>query len=357
MFTSHLKQFVNLTDPDFPGFFTNGENTVGKHSSGYKKAKHDLVVFRKVEKFKDILEHPYVYKLFVYDTKKNRYDVLTRQDSENLTEVFGYSYDNKVIDSFNEGDIINKDTILYHSKSYDEDMNYRYGKNVPLMYTTEPYTSEDACVVARSLAEEMKSIEINTVSIGVNQNDFLLNLYGRDGRYQPFPNIGEYSNGEVVVKRTLFGNQLLTDFKDSSLNCIQDSDICYYKTGKVIDIDIYCNNENLEDNPFNEQILMYLDSQRKYYEEIVDACEEIIASGKDYTHNVDYLYRRAKDFLNTKKKWKDNDSLFGNLLIDITLKNDIPLQIGQKLSGFLLWLDRKILLFAGISINIIGTSW
>ena len=26
MFTSHLKQFVNLLEPDFPGVFTNGEN-------------------------------------------------------------------------------------------------------------------------------------------------------------------------------------------------------------------------------------------------------------------------------------------------------------------------------------------
>lgn len=333
MFTSHLKQFVNLTNPDFPGFFTNGENVVGKHSSGFKKAKHDLEVIRKVEKFGDILDTPYVYKLFVYDKKKKTYDVITRQDSENLTEVFGFNYDNEVIDSLQEGDTIDKGTVLYKSSSYDEDMNYGYGKNVTMMYTTEPYTSEDACIVSKSLAEEMKSIEINTVSIGVNQNDFLLNLYGKDGEYQPLPNIGEYAHGEVAVKRTLFGNQLLTDFKDSSLNKIQDSDICYYKSGKVIDIDIYCNNENLEDNPFNEQVIRYLNSQTKYYEEIVEVCEMIMKTGEKYTHNVDYLYKRACEFLDPEKKWKDNDSLFSNLLIDITIKSDVPLQIGQKLSG------------------------
>ena len=55
------------------------ENIVGKYSSGYKKAKHDLEVIRKVEKFGDILENPYVYKLFVYDAKKRQYDVITRQ--------------------------------------------------------------------------------------------------------------------------------------------------------------------------------------------------------------------------------------------------------------------------------------
>ena len=32
MFCSHLKQFVNLLHPDFPGFFTNAENLVGEYT-------------------------------------------------------------------------------------------------------------------------------------------------------------------------------------------------------------------------------------------------------------------------------------------------------------------------------------
>ena len=119
------------------------------------------------------------------------------------------------------------------------------------MYTTDPYTSEDACEVSERLAEEMSSIEINKVPIGVNLNDFLLNMYGNSDNYKPFPDLGEYSHGEVAVKRTLFTDQLLTDFKDNALNKIMDSDVCFYKTGKVIDIDIYCNNPDIEDNPFN----------------------------------------------------------------------------------------------------------
>ena len=332
MFTSHLKQYTNLTKPDFPGFFTNGENVVGEHSSGYRRTKHDTTVYRKVAKFGDIIDTPFSYMMFVYDEKKQEYDVWERKDTENLTEVFGFEYNNDVIDELNEGDFIPKGTVVYKSKSYDDSMNYGYGKNVTMMYTTEPYTSEDACVVSESLAKSMDSIEINTVSIGINQNDFLLNLYGTKDTYKPFPDIGEFSYGEVAVKRTLFTNQLLTDFKDNSLNKIQDSDISFYKTGKVIDITVYCNNPNVEDNPFNAQVLKYLHSQNKYYEEIKETCQEIMKSGKKYTHNVDYLYKRSCDFLNTDAKWKD-DTVFGNLLVEITIKNTIPLQIGQKLTG------------------------
>ena len=39
MFTSHLKQFVNLLKPEYPLVFTNNENIVGEYSGGYKKAK------------------------------------------------------------------------------------------------------------------------------------------------------------------------------------------------------------------------------------------------------------------------------------------------------------------------------
>lgn len=333
MNTSHLKQFVNLENPDFPRVFTNGENVAGKYSSGYKEAKHNMSVYKKVEKYGDIVDTPYVYKLFVFDEKKNRYDVLTRKDAENLTEVFGYSYNNEVIDNLNEGDFVEKGTVFYKSKSYDESMNYGYGKNVTMLYTTDPSTFEDACQCSESLAESMGSIEINKVSIGVNQNDFLVNIYGDEDHYKPFPELGEYSDGEVAVRRTLFTNQLLTDFKDLALGKIMDSDVCFYKSGKVIDIDVYCNNPDIEEDPFNSQILKYYYSQNRYYQEIKETCEEIFDSGMKFSREIDYLYKRACEFLDENKRWKNNDSVFGNLFIDITIKTYIPLQIGQKLTG------------------------
>lgn len=332
MFTSHLRQFVNLIHPHFPGVFTNGENVVGKHSSGYKKAKHDTTIYKKVVKYGDIVENPFVYTLFIFDEKKQRYDIWERKDAENLTEVFGYQNNNEIIDNLEEGDFVPKDTVVYRSTSYDDSMNYGYGQNVPIMFTTEPYTSEDACVISESFAEEMTSIEMNEVPIGINHNGFLLNLYTDGEIYKPLPDIGEFASGELAVKRTLETNQMLVDFKDSSLNRISDSDVSYYKSGQIIDIDVYCNNEDLEDNPFNEQIVKYLNSQTKYYQEIYDTCEEIMHSGYKYSKNLEYKFKRARDFLNGKAKWKD-DTVFGNLLLTITVKNTIPLQIGQKLAG------------------------
>ena len=87
---------------------------------------------------------------------------------------------------------------------------------------------------------------------------------------------------------------------------------------------------------FNEQILDYLDKQSAYYEAIHETCEEIMESGAKYTHDIEYLYRRSGEFINTEYKWKEGDKSFSNLMIDITIKRDVPLYVGQKITGGLL---------------------
>ena len=335
MFTSHLKQFLNLLTPEVPFVFTNNENMVGKYSGGHKEAKHDLLVYRKIAKFDEIIDTPRVYKLFVYDKETKTYDIIERKVCEDLTENFGYDYINNVIDSFSEGDTITKDTVMYRSTSYDEDMNYGFGKNITVAYTLEPFTSEDAAIASRSLTESMASIETETMRIGLNNNDFLLNIYGDKNEYKVLPDIGEKVSNKIAVTRRQFNNQLLFDFKDSSLREIHEGDSIYYidKDVEIIDITIYNNNEQLSDTPFYHQILTYYEAQKKYYQEILDTCEEIMDSGEKYSREIDYEYKRAKEMLDDTKKWRDGDSEFSNMEIELKIRRRVPLAKGSKITG------------------------
>lgn len=334
MNTSHLRQFKNLQHPDFPGFFTNGENTVGENSDGYKKIKNDSTVFRKVVKYGEMVETPNVYKLFIYDEKKEQYDVITRVPSEDLPEMFGYDYDNTEIDSWVEGDFISEGTIAYHSVSYDSDMNYSFGRNVPTMYTLEPWTSEDAMIISDDLPEELATIESEYVRTMLNGNTYPLNLYGNENTYKPFPNIGEsVNNGILFATRPKINNQVLFDFEDSRLMSVNDGDTCYYIDGEVIDIDIYCNEEEIDRNSFNEQILEYLDAQDEYYREIVDVCEEIFASGKKFTNEVDYLYKRSCEMLDREKRWITKDSKTATMFIHFWIRKNSLFEVGNKGTG------------------------
>lgn len=339
MFTSHIKQAVPLENPEYPFYGTNAENTVGKHSSGYKECKHDEVVFRKIMKFDDILDKPMYGLVFLIDKKRKKIRVVERKEVENLTEIYGFHYNNEVIDSLQEGDLVEKGTVLYKSRSYDEYMNYAYGMNVRYLYTLDAETTEDALVISESLAEKMKSPEIKTIKIPVNDNHYLLNLYGDDEHYVPLPALGQrVKNGIITAKRTLINNQILTDFTSDALRRINyASDELHHGDGIVIDIDVFSNNEDLRRTSFNSQLIDIYESEMRYYQRVMDACEEIYRmrdeEGYEINKKINFWYSKARNFTRQDYKWKEGEGVFSNMVLQITTMNIVTSQLGQKFTG------------------------
>lgn len=337
MFTAHLNQMLNQPDPDFALVMTGAENTVGRNSSGYKKLKGDIEIFRKVVKFGDILEKPFVYQLFFWDKKRNRFDVMTRKPAEDLGQNYGYLYNNEKIDNLSEGDSVPKDTVVYQSTSYDEHMNYRFGSNLNTIYSFEPFTSEDAAVISRSASIKMSTVHSEKLGWGWNTNDIPLNLFGDDDHYKPLQDLGGYVEGYFAASRQKINEQMLYDFAHRNLSIIRDGDrtVFYNGYGMVVDYDIYCNNTEIPDNSFNHQILTLLESQNKYWKEIQEVCEEIINSGKNYTSKVDRLYDRSLKFIdsNPNRKWNNGNSVFGNIEFRAHIVEISPLAEGGKFTA------------------------
>lgn len=362
MFTAHLKQFVNLVHPEPPRIFTGMEKLVGEFSDGYKilattkgnskvyykttaegdklYADEDAIpadyeVLHKIVKFEGIVKKPMIYSLIVRNKKTGEYDIVTRMPVEDLTENFGYLYNNDVIDSYEEGDEIPKGTVLYRSTSYDDDMVYSYGVNAHTGYTLNPFTSEDAAVVSESFARRCESVSSETYSINMNDNDYLLNIFGDKKTYKVFPDIGEKADDILCALRRLESSQLLFDFKDRNLKTIMDQDKVYSldDTSEVIDITIYNNNDELEETPFTKQIMRYYRSQTKYYRKIYEICKKIVESGEPFSQDIDYALKRSSEMIDTDKKWKEGDSAFSNMVIKIHVLQRSGLRPGQKITG------------------------
>lgn len=338
MFTSHLRQFVNLLHPDFPKVFTNYENIVGKHSTGYYKAKRDLEVVDKIPRFENGIHDNHTYLLFTYDEEKDKYDVIEKKNVEDLTEKFGFAYNNEVMDAKKVGDEVKKNEVLYKTTSYDDNMNYCYGKNAKFMYMLENNTIEDAIIISRSFSKSMTSKEIETVKVSLNDNDILCNIYGDNEHFKCFPDINEKVKDKIVcAKRRIHNTQLLYDLKKSNLRKINfSSDVLSFCDGRVVDITIYSNKpeEELEDNSFNHQILAYLEMQKKFYRRVIERCEEIFASGSKYSNDINYYYTKAKNILDENYKWREEDnSVFNNMVIEFVIERDIELSVGQKITG------------------------
>lgn len=335
MFTSHLKQLLNLENPDFPLVNTNYENLVGRNNTTIKKAKRDWVVEDKIYKFDG--DHK-LYMLILYDPEENYYHVIQKKCVENLTEKFGFRYNTENLDKMEVGDEIKKGDVLYKSSSYDEDDNYCYGKNVTFMYLVDSDTIEDAIKVSESIANELLSTEIETVTVSLNDNDILCNIYGDDDNYKAFPDIGENTIDKTVCcKRRIYNEQLLYDFKKSNLRKIDYSnDVLALCDGKITDINIYCNKDldEIPDNPMYNQIKAYHKNEIRYYTELYNKTKEIIESGAKYSRDLDYVYKKSKEILDEHYKWRKSDgSVFNNMVIQFEVVRSVKLERGGKITG------------------------
>lgn len=340
MFTSNLSQLKSPTNPEIPRVFTNFENFVGKYSTGYKRADSNYEVYDKICKFDDetIPDKYNNYFLVLYDAKKNHYRIERRSTVKKLTENFGFRYNTDFIDSLKPGDKVKKNDILYKSNSYDEHMNYRYGMNLTVVHSLNPHLIEDAILISESAAKAFSTISVGTPETSVNDNDILINLYGNKDEYRPFPDIGEMViNNIILSKKRLHNNRILYDMKKSELRKISFmNNKILYGSGRVIDIDIYCNKEidDIEDNGFNAQVLKYLKMQKRFYTHLYNCLKSIIESDATYTRDISYWYRRASQYINPEYKFKDKEgNVFSNYKIIFTLEKVNHIETGQKMVG------------------------
>lgn len=336
MFTSNLKHKVSMVKPETPLLYTNYENIVGNMSSGIIRAKSRRVVTHKVSKFSgDKVDH--MYTLFLYDEEEDKYHVVHKKNVEDLTEKFGFGYNTDNMDSKNIGDAFEKDEVVLQSTSYDEYGNYSYGVNATFMYLISNDTIEDAAVISKSFAQKAVSKEVEVIPISINDNDIPVNLFGQNGEYKGFPDIGESTPNVIFARRRLNTKELLHSIKIDNITEPDDkSDTIFYCKGRVTDINIYCNKapEEMEVNKINAQLFKYVDMQQEYYQNIKGVCEEILDSGSKYSVDITHLYQRAKDILDPEVKWKiDREKAFSNLILEITVERDVKAEVGQKLTG------------------------
>ena len=342
MFNSHINQRVvlNKGKTQFPKVFGNFENVVGEYNSYNNKTKTRYQVLDIICKFPDVesASNNQTKLYIVHDLDNDLYDIIERYDVEDLMMKYGFTYDNEVIDSYQVGDIIDKGVTITSSTSYDGFGNYGFGANVDFMYLIDDDIIEDAIIISESLRKMMESTEVETVKVPINDNDFLINLYGDVDNYKTFPDVGEVIKDKIICsKRRINLNQVLYDMKSSNTRRILPSDSKFYMEGEISDINIYCNKtrEELIDANFNSQIIRYLDMQNAYYNRIKEVTQCLIDENRDKcSDKLKYYNKLAKDMTNPDLKIKDeSNSVFSNIIIYFTVKKVVGAAPGQKFTG------------------------
>ena len=333
MFAIQSTHRMNLSKPEVPLIGTGYENEFGVHSSSYVVNDCDRKVLFRINKFSRWPDHHY-YLITINDN--NEMDIIERVSYYHSTETYGYLYDNHNIDKLKPGDNIAKGRVIRTSTAYDIFGNHMDGVNLNCCYEALAKTSEDPVLVSKGAAIKLAAPMIHKVEIIINDNDIPLNLYGENGSYKSFPDIGEeIKDGTLIGIRKKNKNESFYTQAIDRLSTMMISDIGYKLNGRVIDINVYSNKQQNTDeyNCYESQIQYYIDEDKRF-------CSEFVEKMRLYIDNSDYkksyelskLYSLCEDKLNGIQYIKDK-SVFSNIYIELFVYEENMLNTGDKISN------------------------
>ena len=318
MMVKHTSQRVVVRNPEFPMMFTGAENEFGKRSSWDVRATADYKLMKKFVKFKDSPYSPIAYIFKNLETGK--YLCKIYKPAVNLVERYGFRMKDN-IRGIKEGDLLPKGSSIAQSSSYVDD-NYCAGCNIRMAYAVHPDLTEDSLVISEDAAKALEYDMVDIVTVNVSKKSYLLNRYGKNGEYKPFPDIGEDVQNDVLC--SIRENSYVSTFAEASIPHVNDKK--YFSHVTVVDIDIFTNVE-VDDAQFNR----YLTQIRQWYTDIFSYISTIITDpNQDDTSLLD-IYHQAEKYLNGSA-WVTKEYIV-DTIIKFTMLQPMRIAVGQKVVG------------------------
>ena len=331
MHNTHQSHSLVLSRGEVPYVATGFENRFGDESSSIIKTDHRFEVIAKVSKFGYCPDHHYF--LIVRSLDDDTLDIIERVSYKYVTEVYGYLYNNAVMDSYSvPGTIIEPGTVIRRSTGFDQFGNRTSGCNVNVAYMALDHNMEDSVIISERCSERLSAPLIRNVKIIINENDIPLNIYGNDNVYKVFPDIGEdVKDGILMAYRREKREEAIYTQSVQRLQEIMMSDDKITIKGKIIDINLYCNNPDyIAKSTYNQQFNAYYQDRLRADQEIINAVGPYIAQGYRMTYALQKKFAFAKDELNGKK-FIDKKQ-FSNITIEFTVMENRKLGVGDKVA-------------------------
>ena len=330
MFSVHSDHVFPLISGEKAIVETGYEIRFGDYSSSITRADSDYQVVAKISKYSFAPNHH--YWLILRDTKANRLDVVERISYHHITESYGYLYNNEYMDALNIGDFIPNNTIVQKSLAFDEYNNRKDGANFNVTYMALDDNMEDSIIFSDVAAGRLTSPLIKIIPIMINDNDIPLNIYGDDKTYKVLPDIGEdIKNANLIALRKEKKEEAYYTQSVDRLRKIIMSDELKQVHGKVIDINIYCNNPEILDNHYYAQLKMYYDELHRSSNEIVQTLLPYASQGFEMTYELQKLFANAKRVMNNDQYIEKRP--FSNMILYVTVLEEKKMGPGDKASN------------------------
>lgn len=344
MQATQTEQATQLLNPEVPIITTGYENQFAQFNSNFIQAKDNYTVIDKIPKFE---KYPDIHYWLILENKSTgELTCIERISYTHITEFYGYLFNNDYLDSLVPGSEIHKGDVVKNTISSDEYNNRAEGLNLTTMYIACEDVKEDPIVISESASKRFSTPMIDKIEVRINDNDILLNLYGDDHQtrvtaddltkaYKTFPDIGEDVKGSILcaVRRELKDEEALFSQSWSRLKTQSMSDKPYIAEGKVIDIDVYCN------NPDKLNSVMYNNQIKKYYDQTIVFAKKFISAVDNYrnirtdvkmSYDLDKMYARCKDVVQGVQYMQDR--VFNNIVMNIYVQRNRTLKRGDKIT-------------------------
>ena len=331
MLSPQQDQRFALYDSEVPIVSTGYENIFGENNSSFITSDREYVIIAKIPKFIDHPEHQYIAVL--KDLNSPFYTVIERIHYHHNTENYGYINNNEYIDSKNIGDIIYSGDVIRKSTAYDENNNRQDGRNAITAYMSLGLDMEDGFIISESFAKKLDAPLINKIPVMINDNNISLNLMGDDNNYKSFPDINEYiKDGILYASRLEKKEECLFSQSVDRLRKTFISDDKYTTKGKVVDIDIYCNDpEKLYSNYYNSQLLKHYNNSMRYSTEIVNCLSDIVNNPNNMaSYDLKKLFLLHQRIL--KKDTWTKDKKFNFCMLEFVVEERNQVQVGDKIA-------------------------
>jgi hypothetical protein len=166
----------------------------------------------------------------------------------------------------------------------------------------------------------------------INENDIPLNLYGTDDVYKSIPDIGEdIKNAVLIGLRKEKKEESLFNQSVDMLKKLMMSDDKYTLIGKVIDVNIYCNNPEILDLYYNGQFKMYYEELQRMVGELDATITPFVAKGYKLSYEAEKIFANAKRVRNNTPYI--NKKPFSNIMIEVTVLEEKTMEEGDKASN------------------------
>ena len=332
-----MEQATQLINPEVPIISTGYENQFGEMNSNFIKAEHNYRVLAKIPKF---FQSPNIhYWVILLNTDTNELDCIERTGYKHITEFYGYLYNNQYLDSLNIGDTVPVGTVMEKTISYDDYNNRAEGLNLTTMYIACEAVKEDPIVISESASKRFSAPLIEKVEVKINDNDILLNLYGEGKQYKTFPDIGENVQNCTLcaVRREFKDEEALFTQSWERLKTTMPNDTCYIAEGRIIDIDVFCNNqEKLTNVMYNAQVQEYYNQTIEFAKRFIECIHAIMSDNQLTSENVKMSYELHKQYKRCldidQGKQYIHDKVFNNIIMWIYVQQEKPLERGDKIT-------------------------